>query len=419
MATTFLPSQIGEVSSDHLPYTGETSSLLYHDLALVLKYFTFVPGILLPWNTWPSGPLDELYPSAKNIYCVVIHTFLVLFQFAFLVSLFFSLAFPFGWVCLYVIVVILVNRSFCALLNQGASGLTSSVEIEDDGSHDDEYWIFLNGVAVGKHWMQANLDRLALTFRRTIHGVHNPTTGIIFDLFQCIVERVFCYCTQDVRDSYSLIKAALLNDKYRKVILVLHSQGGLEGSLIIDWLLDEIPRDVLGRLEVYTFGCAANHFNNPHHKLGTLREDSKKGSSGRLSKAIRHIEHYANSGDFVSRWGVLSFTSVSGRFEGRLFARPGRGHLFNQHYLNSMFPLDKERKKVVENEGLMNMEVALAPNEDDNPPKKGMSRRESLISSLHTGHNVPAEETAIEAYRIRTRDLSRLWAYRNGMVPDD
>ena len=70
-------------------------------------------------------------------------------------------------------------------------------------------------------------------------GVHNRTNGIIFDLFQCIIERNFCYATEDTRNSYVLIKEALLDDKYKKVVLILHSQGGIEGALILDWLLDE------------------------------------------------------------------------------------------------------------------------------------------------------------------------------------
>jgi hypothetical protein len=55
-----------------------------------------------------------------------------------------------------------------------------------------------------------------------------------------------------------LIKEALLNEEYQKVVFVLHSQGGIEGGLVIDWLLDEIPQDRMQRLEVYTFGNAAN-----------------------------------------------------------------------------------------------------------------------------------------------------------------
>lgn len=90
-----------------------------------------------------------------------------------------------------------------------------------------------------KHWLKSNLERLSLTFRRPVIGVHNRTNGIIFDLMQCIVERNFCYATADVRNAYALIKDRLIAEKHKKVVLILHSQGGIEGGLILDWLLSE------------------------------------------------------------------------------------------------------------------------------------------------------------------------------------
>jgi hypothetical protein len=156
--------------------------------------------------------------------------------------------------------------------------------------------------------------------------------------------------------------------------------------MIIDWLLQEVPQDLLAKLEVYTFGNAANHFNNPHLHLlsqhaalkhptvpsttktltsvryhdplstlpaptdenggmnvnGHARSTKQESTSG---KTIRYIEHYAHTSDFVARWGVLHFTCnfsldpTSPRFMGRVFERPGEGHQFNQHYLDAMFPL--------------------------------------------------------------------------------
>ena len=70
-----------------------------------------------------------------------------------------------------------------------------------------------------------------------------------------------------MRVCYRIIKEKIYNPQYSKVIFVLHSQGGIEGSLILDWLLQELPQDLLSKLEVYTFGNAANHFNNPHRHI--------------------------------------------------------------------------------------------------------------------------------------------------------
>ena len=151
--------------------------------------------------------------------------------------------------------------------------------------------------------------------------------------------------------------------------------------MILDWLLQEVPQDLLAKLEIYTFGNAANHFNNPHlHYLSQAaatdypnkpvttktitqvhyhepvtqdstthrpRSNRQESSSG---KTLRHIEHYAHTKDFVAQWGVLHFVPSSAssetiaspttpRYMGRVFERQGKGHQMNMHYLDNMFPL--------------------------------------------------------------------------------
>lgn len=53
------------------------------------------------------------------------------------------------------------------------------------------------------------------------------------------VQRNLYFATNDVRQAYVSIKAALYNKKVNKVVFILHSQGGLEGGMILDWLLAE------------------------------------------------------------------------------------------------------------------------------------------------------------------------------------
>lgn len=238
-------------------------------------------------------------------------------------------------------------------------------------------------------------------------GIHNRTSGILFDVVECLVQRNFGYATGDVRMCYRKMRELLYDPKKSKIVFVLHSQGGIEGGMVLDWLLQEMPQDLLAKLEVYTFGNAANHFNNPHRHvvsqtlahikgleaMNTVfsettyatpssspvegrngnahgRTDSemtgkntpslKKETSSSMSRnsvaakdrALGHVEHYAHSTDFVAIWGVLHFaTNRMGspelpRFLGRLFARStGRGgHQFNQHYLDGMFPLARDPK---------------------------------------------------------------------------
>ncbi|KAK2127402.1 hypothetical protein NOF04DRAFT_1371336 [Fusarium oxysporum II5] len=137
--------------------------------------------------------------------------------------------------------------------------------------------------------------------------------GVFFDLIQCLIQRALLYATQDVRECYVLVKNALLDDHKKKVILILHSQCGIEGGMIIDWLLDEMPLDKLQKLEVYTFSNLANHFSNPYRGNGTR------------SSVVPHIEHHVNEKDFAYRFGVLNFTrhytQNQNRFAGKTLQR--------------------------------------------------------------------------------------------------
>lgn len=371
--------------------------------------------------------------------------------------------------------------------------------------------------------MQSNLNRLAITFKRPILGIHNKTNGILFDVLECLVQRNLGYATYDVRVCYSIIKEKLYNPAYSKVIFVLHSQGGIEGSLIIDWLLQELPQDLLSKLEVYTFGNAANHFNNPHRHLGSQtkalsnpilgrtdaigrtngvqtngtnghptdasscaspatpdspssssylrRETSASHPAAVSDRAIGHIEHYAHTTDFVALWGVLHFAaSAPGsltvpRFIGRVFAKSGvgGGHQFCQHYLDGMFPLARdgkgemvgclddeivgleEGKKRKRNE-FMESEVFVG----DAGDRDNMAREAMETSWIGSGGGIAgAVERGVEVHssspvdvqgrfrsrggaavlpltrrtetgmKMKVKDLSRLWLYRNGRSPNE
>jgi hypothetical protein len=229
-----------------------------------------------------------------------------------------------------------------------------------------------------------------------------------------------------VRSAYVLIKEALLDQSVEKVVLVLHSQGGIEGGLLIDWLLDELPQDLLHQLEVYTFGNAANHFNNP---LCTCQSVETESSSRNRStrRSVGYIEHYANGEDPVSWLGVLRFVKFPNRYLGRLFIRHGSGHLMNQHYLDNMFTLGSDRK-VLESNPFMDMTVGVKP--DIRTQSMGAG------SGLQGSFDEPLEDTLVPMVKskrrlrngvsinendhqtLRVKDFSRLWQYRNGGSPE-
>lgn len=225
-------------NSTPIPYTGSPLLLCLSDLRLFFSQAWSIPGIFHPLRIWQGGSINELYPSLPNLVCIGLHAFLFVFQSLFLLSLPFLIVLPLWAVILYIGAVHAVTWAVALLLNGDSDVLHSTINLPSP-QHPGECWIYLNGVSVGKHWLQSNLDRLAYTFRRDIIGVHNRTYGIIFDLLQCIVERDFCYGTADIRRSYVVIKESLLDERNKKLVLILHSQGGIQGGLILDWLLTE------------------------------------------------------------------------------------------------------------------------------------------------------------------------------------
>jgi hypothetical protein len=75
--------------------------------------------------------------------------------------------------------------------------------------------------------------------------------------------------------------------------------------MVLDWLYDTVPAQQLGKLEIYTFGNAANHWNAP--VISSSATNASNGEGAKQQRIVRHIEHYANEGDYVSKFGVLHF----------------------------------------------------------------------------------------------------------------
>lgn len=285
-------------------------------------------------------------------------------------------------------------------------------------------------------WMQSNLDLLALTFRRPIHGIHNKTRGIIFDVIETIIQRTFGYATPDVRDIFADVQQFVQDEingaqRYRKIVLVLHSQGAVEGGLVLDWLYATVDRDLLGRVEVYTFGSAGNHFCNPPGCFGV--------DGGEKRRVVPHVEHYANMGDYVALFGILHFRPlpmlrrrmgagmrngggyengastalttremVENTYVGRLFVRKGSGHQMNGNYLDNFFALDQESKTVEEDNEFMNSE---------------------LNEEVFEGYDIASRTCERDVWDCKAgnrmgdgrkiKDVCRLWSYRNGGSPKD
>lgn len=134
-----------------------------------------------------------------------------------------------------------------------------------------------------------------------------------FHFVQCLIQRAPFYASSDVRQCYMLVKKALYRRGVKKVILILHSQSGIEGGIILDWLLDEVPQDLLQCLEVYIFSCLENHVNNPCRSTVPSAAiigfpNARWWHIWTSTSALSHI--YANAYNFATRWGVLNFTKM-------------------------------------------------------------------------------------------------------------
>ncbi|KAG0153835.1 hypothetical protein PDIDSM_1214 [Penicillium digitatum] len=411
-----------------LPYTASPIKLLWSDLSLLGSKLWALPGILLPLHLDRTHELDELYPSLRNGAIVLIHLFLVVYQLVVLLSLPIMVIcmLPGLWILAYSAMAFTINYAIIMLMLNGFQRvLVSQVPVVERSGHERERWLYINGIAAGKHWVQMNIDQLSYTFGRKVTGVHNRTAGIVFDLIECLIQRDFSYATDDIRRSYALVKEALLDPDCDKVVLLLHSQGGIEGGLVMDWLLDELPHDLLHHLEVYTFGNAANHFNNPRWiQPARTRRTSTPDTMHQFGQSIGHIEHYANAADIVAVGGVLHFVDIPNRYMGRLFVRPNSGHLLNMHYLGNMFTLGPDMK-VLDSNPFMDMEVepwvTSGINGYDGPPHRvrsqpSIARDEAFLPAALS---LQRSKTKGVDRVLRVKELSRLWQYRNGGHPKE
>lgn len=447
------------------------------DLVYFFRYLYAFPYIVWPITPTDSADLSELSLTRGNIFSLSMHFLLLILQLLFIFGLLPVLFFLPVWTAILLITLfLLLNHGLCLLLNGGTqvehhSSPEYAPALEE---HAKEQWIYINGICAGEHWLQSNLNRLAATFKRPILGIHNKTSGLLFDVLEVLIQRNWGYATKDVRVCYRIIKEKLYDDQYDKVVFILHSQGAVEGGMLLDWLLQELPQDVLSKLEVYTFGNAANHFNNPYmHKSGqgkaereplragtdsTLQEGA--GPSGEWSRSrgeeveggnapylqslasssnvahpsvisdrvVGHIEHYAYTTDFVALWGVLHFATSKmasdtlPRFIGRVFCRtsPRGGHQFVQHYLDGMFPLERDEETGELRKG------------DDGTRLKGCDEVNEFMESevvvagcgLEDVYGVAGtanrrgEREGGEGVTMKVKELSRLWGYRNGGSPE-
>ena len=101
-------------------------------------------------------------------------------------------------------------------------------------------------------------------FQRPMTGIHNRTMGIVMDvMFMMLTNTIPIINRSTSTAMYSHLRECLLNSSVRKVIVMSHGTGCQIMSMAIDRLHADLPIDVLQKMEIYTFGCAASHLSNP------------------------------------------------------------------------------------------------------------------------------------------------------------
>jgi pimeloyl-ACP methyl ester carboxylesterase len=314
--TTFFNPAIGEDRNG--PY-----QLFMKDVKnLMLKLHL---GFLILWPLCTLRPLDELFLGSSTALALIWFLIWSILQAPIILFVFVVL----------IIVVIIIGRLtwihsflFWYILHGPALQVfPSTITQHTRNQYQHERWVYINGIATGRTIIRQNLQLLYNLFGRPVLGINNRTYGFLGDIVECVLQRSFGFRTSETRVAYPILEGFLNDANVTRVVLIAHSQGGIIASHVLRDLYTRVSITNLRKLEVYTFGNAALHFDNP------------PDPSVLWGRVLRYIEHYCNEHDMVCSWGALSsFRQQDIQFHGKIFISQGAtGHLFNQHYLFRMF----------------------------------------------------------------------------------
>jgi len=214
------------------------------------------------------------------------------------------------------------------------TGSSSTIISSTVNNYPHEKWFFTNSISVPHWWLQQNGRRIEQLFDRPVTLIHNRTFGLLFDLLDCILGRTYNFSNETIETSSRVLKEALVDVQIKKVVLLSHGKGGIIAyQLAEELLMDPVINDAeIKKLEIYTFGCAAKKFRKDFSCI----------------RMISHVEHFANSHDYIAQIGVLEFKKLNQEnYIGHLFEAYNKGHFFNQHYSHLL-----EKKKYLNAEGI-------------------------------------------------------------------
>ncbi|KAH7010575.1 uncharacterized protein B0I36DRAFT_341639 [Microdochium trichocladiopsis] len=297
--------------------------LFMKDIGNLMSNLTL--GFKILWPFFTPRPLDELFLCSSTVFALIWFLFWSILQAPIILFVFVVL----------VIVVLIIGlltwiHSFLfwhILHGPALQVFPSTITPAASNLNQHERWVYINGIATGRTIIRQNLQLLHNLFGRPLLGINNRTYGFLGDIVECVLQRSFGFRTSETRVAYPILEGFLNDANVSRVVLIAHSQGGIIASHILRDLYTRVSIANLRKLQVYTFGNAALHFDNPPDPTVAW------------GHVLQHIEHYCNERDMVCSWGALSSSRQPDiRFQGKIFISQGAtGHLFNQHYLFPMF----------------------------------------------------------------------------------
>ena len=138
-----------------IPYDINPLRRMWQDILFIFSLGTLLPFVVVPLNPFASGPLDELSPTWSNMADVLLHTILIIIQFALFLALpVMTVLFWFlpGLVSLtFFLSIVAVTLTVMKLLN-GGSISECYVGLPDGKlpvNDEEELWFFINGITIG------------------------------------------------------------------------------------------------------------------------------------------------------------------------------------------------------------------------------------------------------------------------------
>lgn len=246
----FIPPQMDpEASTSTRALRENPLLLLIKDTGILITVLPYLPLLFFPLKTTDKSAELSTSKASFASYAILVALFMAELA-GLLLAIPAFLVLPGGY---FVALLVLFSFSIflLALPTQGPRIVHSVVgdhRAESTASHNDERWLFVNGIATGHSGLQNNVDRISLTFGRPVIGIHNRSYGLISDLFECLIQRTMSYNSKDVRVTYEYVKAYLSDPNVKKVVLVAHSQGGIIISMVLDHLFSELPSSTISKL---------------------------------------------------------------------------------------------------------------------------------------------------------------------------